>query len=316
MNESMSINLIIQGPIYSPGVNGEGEKVEYTCVKNINKVLEEYGNLFKNVVLVTWKSEDISGIKKHKNFHIIQVEDIEEDFKNVLITEKVKRQLLSTWAGLNYLLTDRIKNTDLVVKLRTDQSLDLNLLLNESEILLEKGNDKIIVPCMDKNTRIYPADFYFVGSAKRMEKFLSQQLYSIFVFTNAHDSMVSNYHHNKNKMVSEFRKLVNLILWNERKMENQIYNNFNLFSKKLLTTCCWRGEYLKMENIQEYRFDFKCPKKFHLNYSLMKYKYHTINFYFKTSILDRKIAKSRLKRVTDIMENKNGNMIITAYKPH
>lgn len=315
MTKSRSINLIIQGPIISPGTNGQGKKVDYNCVNNINQVLGKYKNLFKHIVLVTWKEEDVSTINKHENLHIIQVEDIGGDFKrpsNIFWkTENIKRQFLSTWAGVNY-LSNIVEDTDLVIKLRTDQSLDLNLLIDEMENVKKNGDDKIIIPFISLKPFFYPCDYFFAGSHKIMQKFLSDQLYSLFVFMNAHESMVFNYYHNNKRKVTELQKIINLLCWNERRRVKHIYNNFNLFSKELIFSCYWRGAYIT--DIDNKLFDFEYPKLFNLKHLLLKYV--NIKRYFITGVLKRKLSKQRLQSLIEIMENKNKKMIITIYKPH
>lgn len=313
ITESRSANLIIQGPIFSPGVDGKGEQVKYNCEQNINQLLDKYHGLFKHVVLVTWKDEDTSAINKCDNLHIIQVEDIGGDFKrasNIFWeTENAKRQFLSTWAGVDY-LRNIAADTDLVVKLRTDQSLDLNLLIDQLEKSGKNGDDKIMIPFISLKPYFYPCDYFFAGSNKTMQKFLSDQLHSLVVFMNAHESMVFNYYHYKRK-VSEFQKIINVLFWNERRRVKHLHKNYELFSKELISTCYWRGAYItKFDNMM---FNVEYPKLFNSHYLLIKY----INFkrYFVRSILNRKESKYRLQKLIEIMENKDEKKILITYKP-
>ena len=309
MNKSRGINLIIQGPIFSPGVNGKGKKVDYNCVNNINQILNKYKHLFEHIVLATWIKEDISAIDRHKNLHIIQVEDIGGDFKRASCfwgMENIKRQFLSTWAAVDY-LNKLIKKTDLLVKLRTDQLVDLNLLVDELKKIYTSGSDKIVIPCINRKY-VYPNDYFWAGSLNRMQKFLSAQLYSMSPLYNAHESMIYNYKsHDESMVLSEFNLFMNLVFWNKRKRARRIFENYNIFSKEIIKTCRWRGEYVKDSNQRQ--FDYECPNT-DFDFDFHVRKYINIKRYISAVILKRKHSKKRLKRLIDIMENKNKEMII------
>lgn len=307
-NNSKSVNLIIQGPIFSPGINGNGEMVEYNCVKNINQVLTNYKHIFEHIVLVTWVTEDISRIDKHENLHIIQVEDIGGNGKRTSSywkTENIKRQFFSTWVAVNY-LNDFIEQTDLIVKLRTDQSIDLSMLTKELINIYLEQQDKIVVPNLN-NRFIYPSDFIFAGSLERMDKFLSDQLYSLTPLYNAHESMIYNY--NRNKNTSEFQLFVNLIFWNKKSRAKRIFNNYSFFSKRIMETCYWRGAFVK--NFDQKQFNYKMPNN-NLDIAFHFRKYINIKRFISAGILDRKQSKNQLDKLIDIIENKR--MITVLYR--
>jgi hypothetical protein len=311
--KSRSIHLIIQGPIFSPGINGKGEKVNYHCEQNINQLVDKYKNIFGHIVLATWKKEDISGINKRDNLHIIQVEDIGGDSKRTSYywtTENIKRQFLSVWAATDY-LSNLINDDDLVVKLRTDQSIDLCLLVDDLDKMHTHDDNKIFIA--DINSKyFYPSDYFWAGTLSTIQKFLTVQLNAISPLYNAHESMIYNYNKHNDKL-SEFHLLIKLLFWGKMARAKHIQENFSLFPKQVMESCCWRGEYVK--NFSQRQFDFQFPKR-QLDLSFLMRKYINIKRYTNEGILKRKFSKNRLRKLKEIMENSNNEKILITYRPH
>lgn len=310
MNILPPINLIIQGPIYSPGVNGEGEVVEFDCINNINSILDKYGNLFHNVVIVTWKKENTTQIKRTENLHILEVEDIGGDFKRASNvhwqTENVKRQFFSTWVGLDY-LDSKIKENELVFKLRTDQSINFNLLITELKNKKLIDFNKIVIPFLVSIPMVYAADYYFLGTKTSLNKFLISQLNSPCTFCNAHESIALNY--DKNKEMSEFIKFKQLIFKSERSRIKKLSENFDLFSKELLLSCVWRGKYII--NTNNYQFDFHFERKFNIQFLILKYV--NSKRFIISNLINRKKTKEKLIGLTEIMSKDNKEKVIITY---
>lgn len=169
-------SLVIQGPILSIGRTGkthigyknkEASKqliVNYNCIENIQQLLRTYAHLFKEIVIVTWVDELIeeSDIAFCENCRLVKIEDITPSFKSSFHPTgqiNLLKQFLSFKKGIEELSTDHKEHY--VVKVRTDQFLDLEALLKaHKESLEEEKAHKIYVPYFS-NYEI--ADFYFVG---------------------------------------------------------------------------------------------------------------------------------------------------------
>lgn len=176
-------SLVIQGPILSKGRTGktyleyksrESKNliVEYNCIENIQRLLRAYNHLFKKIVIVTWADEQIetSDVAFCDNCTLLKIEDVTTVYKNSFHPTgqiNLLRQYLSLKTGIQELNEE--SDEHFIVKLRTDQFVDL-------EMLLKNHN---AYPVIDKKNKIYTpyigdyelSDFYFVASKKNLLNF-------------------------------------------------------------------------------------------------------------------------------------------------
>lgn len=178
-------NLVIQGPIVSTGLTGktyinkgkvdyQSLIVNYNCIENIQKTLRNYGHLFKQVIIATWENAPIeeSDIAFCENCKLIKIKDNTRIYKSNFYTTpsgqvNLIRQFLSTKEGI--LALDDAKEDDYIIKMRTDQHINLDMLLQLHQANSEEDRaDKIYVSCIDKHRL---SDFYFVAQKDLLTRF-------------------------------------------------------------------------------------------------------------------------------------------------
>jgi hypothetical protein len=179
----LKIGVVIQGPILSIGVTGENSDiVEYDSSQTVVEQYKASQSLDCEVVVVTWDREDTSKLIGIRETDILKLEDYKHsfrnNFKNQSFSGKNKfRQFHSTLKGVEE-LGDR--GCNFILKIRTDQLLDLNSLIlfikTFPNILAETA---IFVPFLNPLMANYIDDFYFCGTQKSMiifsENFLSSK---------------------------------------------------------------------------------------------------------------------------------------------
>ncbi len=186
----MSFGLVIQGPLVSFGrKSGQNahigwrsipkeDWVQYDCRENIRAVIREFGSLFSSIVVSTWKSEERSG-DSFEGAGFVASDDgalpkkYRKDREGRLILDTWFRQMFSVLAGIEYL--EKHSNVDMVVKIRTDQYVDLACMLDfikQAQTLKTYTPEVIFVPSiMKENQRYGILDFYFAGSLSAMKAF-------------------------------------------------------------------------------------------------------------------------------------------------
>ncbi|MDO8470753.1 MAG: WavE lipopolysaccharide synthesis family protein [bacterium] len=182
--------LVIQGTLISSGrKTGKSahmgwrkipkeDWVEYDCRENIRTVIKEFGHLFESVVISTWKN-DVKPDDSFQGATLITSDDetlpkkYRKDQKGQLIPDNRFRQMFSGLAGIEYL--EKHSGVDMVVKIRTDQYIDLVSMLEfikQAQALKRYTPDVIFVPSiMAEDKRYCILDFYFAGSLPIMKAF-------------------------------------------------------------------------------------------------------------------------------------------------
>jgi hypothetical protein len=157
-----SIALVIQGPVLSTGripkavtkaheLVTHKDIVSYNSTDNIKALLAEARPLFGEVLCITWMNEDLSGLRNQFDNHEILTIDDPTSFipgKNSLLPSNNKlRQFYSTYKGIEE-IQKRNRNITHVIKIRTDQYLDLQRLCNEFAEIIKtfKSNNFIVTP--------------------------------------------------------------------------------------------------------------------------------------------------------------------------
>jgi len=175
------IGLVIQGPLLSIGRTGdklrqtpeqliaEGGVIHYDCRDNIKRIINEFGNLFDEIVVSTWDNEVKTGdgwvgaklISAPDPGGIKQANSYKDNNKF--------RQFLSTLNGLRELEKSGV---DIAVKIRTDIYLDLNKLVEDYVANIEsKKNPKAIYATVVHPATFLLHDLYFVSSLTAMSEF-------------------------------------------------------------------------------------------------------------------------------------------------
>ncbi len=121
--------LIVQGPILSSGMSGSGKWVEgYNCSDNILNVLDTYGHLFDDVVISTWNGEGdyVSDALAKSGVRFVFGND---PGRPNLVSGEIQDNRVRQWASVSNGL-DALEHRDgTVIKLRSDQSLNLECFL-------------------------------------------------------------------------------------------------------------------------------------------------------------------------------------------
>lgn len=175
----MRIALLIQGPILSVGRGGNTNKLsksvaekdilKFSCVDNINILLKNFGYLFSTVVLSTWKSEDTSGLVADDKFLITKLDEpaVNTNSKKKLLPNNKIKQFIGIKGGIDFIESHN-PDIDFLVRVRTDQYIDLAALVNWLKQNEQKLKGKIAIPHFRLNTEAsviapYIPDFYFVS---------------------------------------------------------------------------------------------------------------------------------------------------------
>lgn len=120
--------IVIQGPIISSGNTGSGNHIkEFNCVENIKKLISTSRHLVKGYVVSTWKSS----IPFQLDDDII-VLNLDDPGPNSIIGNDMPsnelRQSFGCLSGINKAIEEF--NPTYILKIRTDQFIDLTLLIN------------------------------------------------------------------------------------------------------------------------------------------------------------------------------------------
>ncbi len=270
-------SLIIQGPIISNGITGASyleydlnkkkipKTVEYNCIPNINRILSEFSYLFEHVILSTWESEsiEINQIQTSNNFHILKSKDTTQSYINQAHPNGqigLLKQFSSIQKGAEFL--NGLADESYIIKIRTDQFVNLKLLIEEHRSQSEfYRENKISISYFAKNSL---ADFYFVATPSKILDFCSSilqipQYKEInLAYTSVHLAIPCAYYF-YNEKIDE--KLVYKYIFLKRLMPTfQKYNltfancksayelvefidqHFISFSKNIIFDTEWRGE--------------------------------------------------------------------------
>ncbi len=174
----MNIGLIIQGPVLSGGFTGKthgsgrtraskNSLVNFDSTSSINQNITIAQDYFSEIVVSTWENQDTENIKgKCKIIKSIDptpnppsTRKPIEDFPDFNKINKI-RQFYSVFKGLNHLEKMGIEH---VIKIRTDQTLDLKLLFNDYSFFLESSNKKFMIPFLTDDEPWSIPDFYIGG---------------------------------------------------------------------------------------------------------------------------------------------------------
>jgi hypothetical protein len=265
---SSNYTLLIQGPILSSGRTGitafnqpiTGEAiVNYNCEKNILKLLSDFGHLFKNISIITWENEEIKEalFEKNKNCTILKLsnnvpvlkirnQNLPTDFNNKF------KQFYALSKGLKQI--EGTDESDYVIKLRTDQYVDLQGLISEHQRAIREDElnlQKIFVSFIGK-INYSVSDFYFVATKKKLIDFVDSMLWGNYIEFNSsvHLDMSLKYtylHHRhiigiptKTYFINSFDKNPNQ---DKAQLKKYLTENiYKPFSLDIYLKTVWRGD--------------------------------------------------------------------------
>ena len=276
--ETPRLGLLIQGPMMSVGVSGvtvlpsKKERyhsddlrnfyVRYDCNPNVISVLKNYRGLFSEVVLSTWENEVISENVVNSGITIVQSKELNRlnvsrhfsrkkrfrkfrkmasglgidspDAYRQVFTSNVLRQFYGSFEGIK-----AFENVTHVVRIRSDQSLDLELLRNSMDF----DSNKIYVTYIAKGL-VQLHDFYFAGKYNLLREYFCILSTGINV-KDVHSNCILRYMHQKyrNKIkVHEGFYFAKHSTFESLKIANYAVNHvFESFPFEVFKSVEWRG---------------------------------------------------------------------------
>ena len=129
-NHTLRYGLVIQGPLSSTGIAGDGTTVsEFDCLAPIQRTLSRFGHLFEEVVVSTWEGEEPEKLSKIRNLGATVIVSEDEGLDVAPDGGNRLRQYTTALQGLR-----AIKNPEIfALKIRSDQELDITAFLRDYE---------------------------------------------------------------------------------------------------------------------------------------------------------------------------------------
>ena len=284
----MKLGLIIQGPIISGGLTGQTHGfgktrassnllVNFNSNKTIMENIDNATGLFDEIVVSTWKRDleelDLSIENKAK---ILKLDDptpnppkMRKPIKGYLDFGYINtiRQFYSTLEGLKYLQSRGVTHA---VKLRTDQSIDIQLLYEEVKHFAVEKSKIFFAPFIVPSTPWTISDFYLAGEIKNFIKISEAMINPFFSFHgNVHRDLFF-----KSVFlfsgVNESFKLKHFFIFQDKAssaleeiVDYATNNIWQAGSKQLYLTLNWRGEKVK-NNLMDKKFAGEHINKFEL----------------------------------------------------
>lgn len=182
------IGLVIQGPLISKGRSGKTghigfrdvtnrDVVDYDCVDSITNISEQVPeNIF--AIVSTWSNQSkVSRDKIASLFGIDRVLSLDEpksgpDRGEIIAGNNAYRQFWGTLQAIKAIES----RCEYVIKIRTDQSLDLGKLLQEFQCMIDSEPESLFSPIFNSRKPAHLEDFYFGGSIKIVSEILEELL--------------------------------------------------------------------------------------------------------------------------------------------
>ncbi|MEQ8816472.1 MAG: hypothetical protein RLO51_01060 [Thalassobaculum sp.] len=266
-----TFGLVIQGPVTHRG---------FDCRDNIQRLVDDFGERFKAVVLSTWEGEADPGLRGD-NCHALFSRDTTPAWSRDRIPLRNRvRQMLSTKIGLDHLRG--VGGIDYVIKIRTDLHADLPALCdhvlhcerNFSEYTAVGQRNFIFTPPMQFDGPYLTGDVMFAGHIDDFENFLLATLETeneVFrPYKNLPESDVTLKHLYRNlgpvlgvpdyMNFAIIRKSKPLIRYPKGLIEywaTVIRHSLAPMPRRLFETAVFRGGDLPMSHLSDRRIDFE-----------------------------------------------------------
>lgn len=192
----MRYGLLIQGPIISPGYgpyefNASGDYVKnwilYDSRVNIEEIIRGASLLFDVIVVSTWKdaanTDFLSRIKTYQKVQVVEVE--QTDFLKEKEREGSHKyhQLFTTQAGATAL---RAAGCQTIAKIRTDHSLNLEVLHGEVLRHQKRNSRSLGVPNLNLYEIDRLTDFFFICETNLIIEMCNNYFLTPEIFADTH----------------------------------------------------------------------------------------------------------------------------------
>jgi|APSaa5957512535_1039671.scaffolds.fasta_scaffold01033_17 hypothetical protein len=187
--------LIIQGPMISEGRAGkltpDMESVVFDTNHNVKYMIEKYGHLFDVVVLSTWTDEPVTFQTDEP--YIVVRSKMPPRVETPYGKGNQDRQFYSLQIGLDVL---HAEPTDIVVKTRTDITVDLESILFTTKLEYICVTHMNLSRILEKDMSMFGfavGDFYFSSSYEKMRQFTDAMLVPVNLGWKVHQEMIMKY---------------------------------------------------------------------------------------------------------------------------
>lgn len=195
--------VVIQGPLRSFGRSGRTANIPFSQVKaedvlnffsvpSIVSYFQRFGHLAK-IICVVWDDEEdedvevLKGIVGLDNVKVIKDETRPVSASGGVIPGNNKyRQFYSTLKGLEFLKAEGVSH---VIKVRSDQQIDVKGLIKDFEDVQRNRDKFILVPRFIRDNSDSLADFYFCAEVNLFESSLRDYLGSQELFSHVHTDL-------------------------------------------------------------------------------------------------------------------------------
>ncbi len=295
----MNIGLVIQGPIVGGGLTGktygEGKtgapKSSFSSFNALEDVLNNLKSAtkFKHIVVSTWENQPTETLANYistsTRFSLIHNQDptpnpatIRMPISGIPFLHEANkvRMFFSTRMGVEELIKHKV---DYVVKIRTDQTLNLNLLYEEFEIFIVDREKKIFVPSLRENSPWVVSDFFFGGEVsiiRNICKFMENNQQEF------HDDLHKDFFfktHFLTKGIFENHRWGDFLIDTnsdpispntDKIVKESILELWAPGSESLYKSIVWRGEPIKYvqadsffsDSIREFNFNYKLGQRY------------------------------------------------------
>lgn len=262
--EKYKWGVIIQGPLY--------KRPESNNHYLIDEIILNLRNEFNDdciVCLSTWTDEPVHCIKQIEGVLVVQ-----SDIPSGKDWNNRRKQIWSTYNGLCKL--SECSEIDVVIKLRTDQILNLKKMKRFLEAEFKKDdNERIYFPAGLKSVPFHLADYYWGGKFSSVRKFLENNLLlEAYVFHTAVeiDLVLKHMYMAENLNAKPFRSLILFFPVYQYPFVNvntKFYNMnakywcsirkkyFGLFPRGILGTMDWRNKRMDYQERPEFKMEME-----------------------------------------------------------
>jgi len=242
------IGLVIQGPIYSSGRNFESSSTKvFKSIPYIENYFLESLKLGIEVVLMTWDLEDTSELDSFSK-DIYKLRYSRSLFPKFLLNDwssNKYKQFFLTLKGIE-VLENRKCTT--IIKVRTDQKLDIQLLATHIKKNPVCVIEKLLTLFGDIRQPDQWVDFVFAGETQFLKEVLQSYLSQKEIFPSVHKDffyhMFLRYNQCPSSFFTKFFFPYNSKALSDKNLINisrNWRNSFSLMPKRVLEELEWRG---------------------------------------------------------------------------